>query len=242
MFFRRSKPQPPPPGRPTDDQAMALLRDRLDDLAPGLTAGSTVKNGMLIGGNGPWAMMALPNHTEQPEHFDLGFTTTLGTIDGAVIVDCISGIGTGPAAFASVLHIWGQTSGACFLELVTGGTGEYATHLHGDDSAALPGWHTISSGVLSYGTDDSSNETLQAAVLDSEILRVLAPELTPALDRPQLNGIKVFLCRTPESTTAEIRVNGEPAMLASEALAAHPWPDVSEAAIARFYAVAAYRS
>jgi hypothetical protein len=39
------------------------------------------------------------------------------------------------------------------------------------------------------------------------------------MDRPELNGIKVFLCRSPDSATAEIRVNGEPAVLASEAMA-----------------------
>ncbi|RSM74253.1 hypothetical protein DMB66_02265 [Actinoplanes sp. ATCC 53533] len=219
---------------------MALLRDKLEELAPGFTKGSWVKNGMLFGRHSPWAVMSLPNHTESPEHFDLGFSTRLGESEAGLIIDCISGFGTGPAAFDTVLHIWSETSGACFLEMATGGTGRYATHLRDDDPAAIPGWHTISSGVLGYGPDDASNEVLQAAVLDSQILRALAAELTPDLDRPELNGVKVYLCRTPDSTIAEIRVNGEPAVLASEAMAAHPWPNVAVSAIARFYAVAVH--
>jgi hypothetical protein len=240
MFWSRAKPQPPPPDRLTDDEAMALLRGKLEELAPGFARGSTVKNGILIGRHRPWAVMSLPNHTDHPGHFDIGFSTTLGAPGPGVIIDCISGFGTGPAAFDTVLHIWSETSGACFLEMATGGTGRYATHLRDLDPAAIPGWHTISSGVLGYGPDEASNEVLQAAMLDSQILSALAPKLTPVMDRPELNGIKVFLCRSPDSTTAEIRVNGEPAVLASEAMAAHPWPAVAAPTMARFYAVAVH--
>jgi uncharacterized protein DUF6348 len=242
MFWKRAKPQQPPPDRYTDDEAMALVRDKIEELAPGFTKGSAVKDGMLIGRRRPWAVMALPNHTDHVGHFDFGFSTALGEPDGGVIIDCISGLGTGPTAFDTVLHIWSETSGACFLEMATGGTGRYASHLDDLDPAGIPGWHTISSGVLSYGPDETSNEVLQAAVLDSQILRTLAAELTPALDRPELNGVKVYLCQTPDSTTAEIRVNGVPAVLASEAMAAHPWPEMAAPTMARFYAVAVHPS
>jgi hypothetical protein len=242
MFWKRAKPQEPTPEptpeRPSDDRVMALLRDRIEELAPGFAVGSTVRNGILLGGERPWAVMMLPNHTGHPGHFDLGFSPSLGGPDRDVVVDCISGLGTGSQAADMAVHIWAETSGACFLEMAGGGTGRFATHLSDGDSAAVPGWHTISSGVISYGHDDASNHALQTAMLDSELLRTLAAELTPALNRPQLNGIKVFLCRTPDSTVAEIRINGEESVLASDAMAALPWPDVKSTAMARFYAVA----
>ena len=240
MFWKRAKPRPPE--RPTDDEVMVLLRNRIEELEPGFTDRSAVRNGTLIGHEGQWVVMSLPHHTDQVGHFDLGFSTTPGTGEQDMIIDCISGFGTRPAAFDTVLHIWSETSGACFLELATGGTGRYATHLRDLDPAAIPGWHTISSGVLSYGPDEASNELLQAALLDSRILRTVADELIPVLDRPHLNGVKVFLCRTPDSTTAEVRVNGGPAVAASEAMAAYPWPDVAAPAMARFYAVAVHPS
>ena len=113
----------------------------------------------------------------------------------------------------------GTCAGYRTSELATGGTGRYATHVDDVDPAGIPGWHMISSGVLGYGPDDASNEVLQAAVLDSQILRALAAELTPALDRPELNGIKVFLGRPrtrppPRSESTASRPSSPP----------KPWP------------------
>ncbi|MEU4219520.1 DUF6348 family protein [Actinoplanes sp. NPDC026623] len=241
MFWKRAKPpeHEPEPERPSDDRFMALVRDRIEEIAPGFAEGSTIKNGILLGRHQPWAVMMMPNHTGDPGHFDLGFTTNLGDPGRDLVVDCVSGIGTGAGAVGTAVHLWAETSGACFLEMATGSTGQYATHLGEEDTAAVPGWHTISSGVIGYGPDNASNHALQAAMLDSELLRTLSGELTPALNRPRLNGIKVFLCRTPDSTVAEIRINGEPAVSASEAMAGLPWPGVADTAMARFYAVAA---
>jgi hypothetical protein len=249
MFWKRAKPEPEPlpqpvpqpaPGRPSDDQFMALVRDKIEEIAPGFTRGSAIKNGILLGRHRPWAVMMMPNHTDDPGHFDLGFSVDVREPGRHVVVDCVSSVGTDPAAVDTAVHIWGETSGACFLEMAGGGAGQFATHLGEGDSAAVPGWHTISSGVISYGLDDASSHALQAAMLDGELLRTLAAELTPALSQPRLNGIKMFLCRTPETTIAEIRINGEPAAPASEAMARLPWPDVADTTIARFYAVATY--
>lgn len=234
MIFRRAKPQPPTPGRPTDDQAMTLLRARIEELAPGLTRHCVVKDGILLDRHAGWSIMVLPPHADGLLHFDLGFSTGPKQ---PLIVDCISGVGQGRAGFDTVLHIWGETSGACFLEMMSGG--DFATHLR-EGPEALPGWHTISSGVIAYGPDDAANHAVQAAMLDSDLLHALGDEIKADFDRPRLNGIKVFLCRTPESTTAEVRVNGRPAERASEAMARLPWPDVTATAFARFYAVASH--
>jgi hypothetical protein len=232
MFWKRRQPRMP--GRPTDDQAMTLLRGKLEELAPGFTRDCVVKNGMLLDLGVGWSVMVLPNHTDSPVHFDLGFSSGFKK---PLIADCISGIGEGRAAFDSLLHIWAETSGACFLEM-TAGEG-YATHLT-EGPAALPGWHTISSGVIGYGVDDATNDALQAAMLDSDLLGVLGEDISADFDRPELNGIKAYLCRTPTVTVAEIRINGHAARRASDAMARLPWPEVTETSIARFYAVAVH--
>lgn len=215
---------------------MERLRETLAEIAPPLVDGCQVHNGMLIGAPG-WAVMALPNHTDDPSHFDIGFAASLESTQPSILSDCITGLGPPHEAAAMMAHIWSQTSGACFAEMLTR-RGEYASHLDDSDSAGLPGWHSIVSGVLAYGPDSSSSGTLQAALLDHEVLRTLGVLLTPALDRSTHNAIKVFYQRAPISAVAEIRINGVPHPEASRALAELLWPEVAAPAIARFYAVA----
>lgn len=214
---------------------MELLRDALGEIAPPLVEGCHIRNGMMAGAQG-WGLMALPNHTDDSRHFDIGFVVSL---QSEVLPDCISGIGSADEAAAMMVHIWRETSGACLAEMMIRRS-EYASHLDGSDSAGLPGWHSVASGILAYGPDPTSNDALQAAMIDNEVLRAIAPQLVPALDRPSHNGIKVFYHRTPTSATAEIRVNGLPHQAASQALAALPWPTVTAPTTARFYAVAVH--
>jgi hypothetical protein len=236
MIWKRRR-SPNPPERPSNDEIMELLRDALGEIAPALVDGCQIRNGMMVGtqGRGPgWGLMALPNHTDDPRHFDIGFFLAP---QPAIVPDCINGVGSPPEAAAMMVRIWRETSGACLAEMLTR-RGEYASHVDGSDSIGLPGWHSVVSGVPAYGPDRTSNDTLQAALVDRDVLREIAPQLVPALDRPAHNGIKVYYHRTPTSATAEVRVNGEPHQAASQALAALPWPEVTAPATARFYAVA----
>jgi Family of unknown function (DUF6348) len=214
---------------------MELLRDALGEIAPSLVEGCQIRNGIMAGVQG-WGLMALPNHTDDPRHFDIGFAVAP---QPGVIADCINGIGSAHEAAAMMVRIWRETSGACLAEMLTRRS-EYASHLDGSDPAGLPGWHSVVSGVIAYGSDPASNDALQAALLDHAVLRAIAPQLLPALDRPAHNGIKVYYFRSPTSAIAEIRVNGERHEPASQALAALPWPKVNAPAIARFYAVAVH--
>lgn len=212
---------------------MELLREALGEMAPALVDGGQIRNGMMAGAQG-WGLMALPNHTDDPGHFDIGFVVPP---QPAVIPDCISGLGSPHQAAAMAARIWRDTSGACLAEMLTR-RGGYASHVDGSDSVGLPGWHSVVSPVLAYGPDPTSSDTLQAALVERDVLRDVAPHLLPALDRPAHNGIKVFYHRTPTSATAEIRVNGVPDEASSRALAALPWPEVTAPTTARFYAVA----
>jgi hypothetical protein len=232
VIWKRGR-SPNPPERASSDEIVELLRDALGEIALPLVDGCQIRNGMLAGVQG-WRLMTLPNHTDNPRHFDIGFILSPRP---AILEDCISGIGSPHEAAAMMARIWRDTSGACLAEMLTR-RGEYASHVDGTDSAGLPGWHSVASGVLAYGPDPTSNDTLQAALLDHEVLRAIAPQLVPALDRPAHNGIKVFYRRTPTSAIAEVRVNGVPHEAASQALAALPWPEVTAPTTARFYAVA----
>lgn len=237
MIWKR-KPSPVPGDRPSDDKIMEMLRDALGQVVPSLVERSRIRNGVL-GGLGGWGLMALPNHTDSSQHFDIGFVVPFGSAASAVLPDCISGIGSPEDAAAMMVRIWRETSGACLAEMLTR-RGEHASHLEATDAAGLPGWHSVVSGVLAYGADPGSNDALQSAMLDNEVLRAIAPALVPALDRPAHNAVKIFYQRAPNSATAEIRVNGAPVPVASEALAALPWPEVIAPTIARFYAVAVH--
>jgi Family of unknown function (DUF6348) len=221
------------PERPSNDEILELLRDALREIAPQLVDGCEIRNGLMAGPQG-WGLAALPNHTDDPWHFDVGFILWP---QPAVVPDCINGIGPPREAAAWMARIWRETSGACLAEMLTR-RGEYASHVDGSDSAGLPGWHLVVSKVFAYGPDPASNHALQAVLVERDVLREIAPQLVPALDRPAHNGIKVFCQRSPTSASAEVRVNGERHEAASRALAALPWPEVTAPAVARFYAVA----
>jgi hypothetical protein len=234
MFGKRPQPWDPASGRrPSDDQLMELLRGKLLEIAPSIAAGSKVDHGLLVGRSG-WSLTALPNHTGRPSHFDVGFAPGPGA---QVIPDCISGTGPMATAVPHMLHIWAGTSGACFLAMVDPAGEQHAVRLDGSDPAGIAGWHTIVSNVIGYGTDPAGSEALRTALMERPVLR----ETAPALNRARNNGIKVYLNKTPASTTGEVRVNGVPDPAASQALAALPWPEVSVPTTARFYAVALHR-
>ena len=141
------------------------------------------------------------------------------------------------AALAAV-HIWRETSGVCFLELLTN-QGRYASHFSGAYEGGIAGWHTVASGIIAYGSHDESNHRLQLAMLDNMVMERLSASIGPLLDRDRPNGIKFLLSvGTEGSLTAEVRVNDNADPGASQQLAEMPWPRLERVAIARCFAVA----
>jgi hypothetical protein len=51
-----------------------------------------------------------------------------------------------------------------------------------DGPIALPGWHAITSGVIGYGWDTASNEALQMALVDSDLLHALGDDIKADFD------------------------------------------------------------
>ncbi len=188
-----------------------------------------------------WSLMMLPNHTDSPGHFDIGFNTALDSGRSGVAIDCISGVGPMRDAVEQALRIWIETSGACFLELLTM-KGKFATHLHGSGPDGIPGWHAVASRVTGYshGTDESGSDALRDAMVRNAVLNRLADRVLPLLTRPASNGIKIFYFRKPDAAIAEIRVNGvadAAALTSGQSRSA----SACDAAIVRCYAVATHR-
>jgi len=224
--------------RPSDDAFLALLHKKVLAEEPVLLKKASIRNGILVGGQG-WSVMVLPpSHSDNPNHYDLGFVPNLEAEDHRVIVDCVKGFGTPAQAVDDVLHIWRETSGACFLELLTMRE-KYASHLEGDHPSGIAGWHTVASGVIAYGSDDATNNRMRDAMLDNRVMHALSGSIVPTLDPRGANGIKFFYIRASDQrVTAEVRINGQVDEQATEALIALDWPDVSYGAAVRCYAVA----
>jgi Family of unknown function (DUF6348) len=224
--------------RPTDNEFLALVRDQIAEAAPTMVRQCEIRDGLMVG-LPAWSVMMLPNHTSSQGHFDIGFNPDLEAGQRGVVTDCLSGLGPLREAVGQVLRIWLETSGACFLEMLTG-DGRFADHLDGAEPDGLPGWLAITSPITgySYGGDQASALALRDAMGRNAVLNRLAGRLRPLLTKPVNNGIKFFYFKKPDAAIAEVRVNGVADPAASQALAELDWPDVSEPAIVRYYAVA----
>jgi hypothetical protein len=237
-MLRRRRPHPLSNSqRVTDDEFLAILRDGILSVAPALVNGCRIRDGLMIG-KPAWSIMMLPIDPDDPSHFDIGFAPALGSGLPA-FSDHIGGPGSGPDAAERAAHICLETSGACFLEMLTR-RGQYADHLDGNDRAGIPGWHTVASGILAYseGDDDSDRVALQHAMADNSVLNRLSDVLVPLVTQPANNGIKMLYLRGADSMVAEVSVNGVRDETASDALAGLAWPAVKAPTVARCYAVA----
>lgn len=224
--------------RPTDDEMLALIRDRIAGVAPAVVRQCEIRDGLMVG-LPAWSVMMLPNHTKSPGHFDIGFNPDLEAGQSGVVTDCISGLGTLREAVGQVLRIWLETSGACFLETLTM-DGRFADHVVGSQPDGLPGWQAVASPITgySYGADTASALALRDAMGRNAVLSRLSGHLLPLLTKPVNNGIKFFYFKKADSAIAEVRVNGVANPEASQALADLDWPEVTDPAIVRYYAVA----
>jgi hypothetical protein len=194
MIFRR-KPRLQASTRPSDDWILGQLLEHLAMSAPDVVLGSTVRGGVLHGGEG-WELRLLANHTDSPTHVDLGFS--VGGSD--LLIDCVSGIGPWPGAMGSIGYIWHETSGAVLLEMLTG-DGKFAGRWRPGEFFGLPNWHTITSGVIAYGRNEDDNHAMQMAMATGDVLKNIAPHLT--LPRARDNGIKLYYFRTPNDAIAD---------------------------------------
>ncbi|MFB6820649.1 DUF6348 family protein [Streptomyces virginiae] len=227
---RRLRRTEPPAGRLPDLDFIALVREALEELAPGCTAGAELQGNSLESPQG-WAVAVGPAGHGDDRHYDLiAFPDVSIQPDVPCFVDCVVVVTTARDAAG----LWARSAGACLLELLHE-RGELAEHLGPEDEHGVPGWRSISSGVLAYGLSDQENLRLQNALVEADVLREIADTFTADLESPWFNGVRVFYGGVPGAMEAEVRVNGERHEAASAALAALGLPEPTVFTVARSF-------
>ncbi|GLW71569.1 hypothetical protein Kpho02_38680 [Kitasatospora phosalacinea] len=235
MFWtRRSKKAPAPSdGRLPAARFLALVREALEEVAPGFTEGVVIKDDLMVSPH-DWAVVLLPPQHSTGRHYDLVATPDL-RLPGQewTFADCVTAFSADERDTAAS---WAQTTGACLVELVDG-RGHFAERVAPGDAGGVPGWGLIVSGAIGFGHDVTENRKLQGALLLANVLPRTAHTFTADLTSPHVNGVKVFYGGAPGAVQAEVRVNGERHEAASAALAALGLPEPAAPAVARYYAL-----
>ena len=209
--------------------ALELIAETLGGLS-----GRWKVRGDMVRGSGTTAVVVRRHVDGSATHLDFGFVLNRKNPDATTIWDCSGGTGDGDEAVRGAVEIWSASTAPVVLELLTG-TGRFATHCPYDDPIGFTGWHSIIGPVTTWGTAEAS-ELLQQWFVETPVLPRLTEAITPHLDRPVLNGVKLFI-GGGEEDIAEVSVNGMPEPTASSALAALPWPRPSDFAVARLFAL-----
>ncbi|MFD0124002.1 DUF6348 family protein [Streptomyces virginiae] len=227
---RRPRRTEPPAGRLPDLDFLALVRDALEEVAPGCTAGAELQGNSLESPQG-WAVAVGPPGHGDDRHYDLiAFPDVSIQPDVPCFVDCVVVVTTARDAAG----LWARSAGACLLELLYEHE-ELADHYGPDDEHGVLGWRSISSGALAYGLSDQENLRLQNALVEADVLREIADTFTADLEPVRFNGVRVFYGGVPGAMEAEVRVNGERHEAASAALAALGLPEPTVFTVARSF-------
>ncbi|MFE4359946.1 MULTISPECIES: DUF6348 family protein [Streptomycetaceae] len=229
---RRSRATEPPDGRLPDLAFLALVRDALEEVAPDSTAGAELKGNSLLSPRG-WAVAVGPAGHGDDRHYDLIAIPDVNVQhDPPCFGDCAVVVTT-PRDAAG---LWARSAGACMLELIDG-RGRFADHLDPAQEHGVPGWRSITSGVLAYGLSAEENRDLQEALLEANVLHEIADTFTADLESPWFNGVRVFYGGAPGAVESEIRINGERHEAASAALAALNLPEPTVFTVARSFSL-----
>src|SRR5262249_37819218 len=126
---------------------LALVRDSLEGLAPGVTEGAKLKGNSLASPQG-WVVAVLPPRHGTGHHYAVAaLPDTTIQPDVPLFVDCCVAMSGDPRRAADS---WAQTAGACLLELLEK-RGRFADHEDPSDERGVPGTHMIASGAVGVG-------------------------------------------------------------------------------------------
>jgi hypothetical protein len=230
---RRTREAEQPDDRLPDLEFLALVKESLEALAPGVTRGAELKGNSLLSPNG-WAVGVTPPQHGGGRHYDLiAFPDVSIQPDVPCFMDCVVAMSADPREAADA---WVQTAGACLLELLD--QRERFADMEGPESVrGVPGWRSIVSGAVAFGLDAAENRRMQGALLAANVLHRIADTFTADLESPFFNGVKVFYGGRPGAMQAEIRVNGERHEAASAAMAALDLPEPAVFTAVRYYAL-----
>ncbi|MFE7595388.1 hypothetical protein ACFU6K_38920 [Kitasatospora sp. NPDC057512] len=113
---RRSRTTEPPDGRLPDLAFLTLVRDALEEIAPGSTAGAELKGNSPLSPRG-WAVAVGPAGHGDDRHYDLIAIPDVSVRhDPPCFGDCVVVVTT-PRDAAG---LWARSAGACMLELLDG--------------------------------------------------------------------------------------------------------------------------
>jgi hypothetical protein len=119
------------------------------------------------------------------------------------------------------------------LEMITQ-KGKYATHLNPGTPEGFPGWDAIIGGVCAWGFGEDGSAKGQW-MADTTPWAELAPVIVPGLDRPFLNGVRLFVGQSGDFADCEVKINGVLHEPSSAALAVMDWPRTEKMSTARVF-------
>ena len=169
LIRRRTREAEPPEQRLPDLEFLALVKASMEEYAPGVTQGAELKGNSLISPRG-WAIGVTPPHHGGGRHYDLiAMTDVSMQPDVPCFMDCVVAMTANPRHAADA---WGQTAGACLLELLDRRK-RFAHHTGPKHERGVPGWHMIASGAVGFGLDVAENRRLQTALVNANVLHLL---------------------------------------------------------------------
>lgn len=173
-----------------------------------------------------------PPHTEEYRHLDLEILLNADRPDAPTVTDCSVGLAADPAeATREALQAWIETCLVTVLEMIQQ-NGKFASHFRAADPGGFAGWHSIVGAVTGWSEGSRSKQEWFAEAMPWS---TLAPVITPALDRPWVNGIRMLVGQGGDFTECEVRVNGRRHEPSSAALAALDWPRTDHFGLARTF-------
>lgn len=220
---------------PSTDAAV-IVADALNRLR----GGGWTASGTRVQGPGTMAVdvTSQTDHVGQAgmAHLDLTFLLNVDRPDSAII-DCIAGVGTGAdAAVEQAIGSWITTTASAIFEVIEH-QGTHASHFPPASPMGMSNWHCVGGMVSVYGHGEEGS-VLAEWFSDTVPWVAIEDAIITGIDRPMLNGIKLYVGGSGQSSFAEVRINGVVNETASAALLALPWPRSERLAFARTYLIA----
>ncbi|GAA2716198.1 hypothetical protein Apa02nite_098610 [Actinoplanes palleronii] len=183
--------------------------------------------------SGSLGIRVLPSHSDDHRHLDLEILLNADRPEMPTIVDCAVGLAPDPVdAARQAIQSWIETCLVTVLEMVEQ-RGRLATHFRVGEQGGFAGWHAVVGGVTGWSVDGSTSK--QQWFAETMPWSALAPVITPELDRPYLNGIRMLVGQGADFTECEVRINGRRYEPADAALAGLDWPRTESFSLARTF-------
>lgn len=222
------------PGTPSspvpDERVLEFAGQRLAELA----GRWQVVPGPLLKGPGTLGVRVAARDSDNFRHVDLEFLLDIDRAAETSIVDCAIGFAREPEdAIRQAVAIWVDTTASVALEL-TRRQGTFATHYGPDNPGGFPGWHTIIGAISGWGLGDSLDAKQQWAA-ETSPWTALAPVIATGLDRPYLNGVRIFVGQGGDFESCEVKINGSLHEPSTAVLASMNWPRTAQMSTAKAF-------